>query len=658
MLLALISTPSHAAPFNGTSGTISCSSGYVTILRKTLTSNNNCSGGIYLPEGITSIGSGAFSGATSLWGINIPSTVTSIGDSAFSGATHLEYIVYEPNSKLASIGDSAFRGANALVYITIPASVTSIGDSAFYGTPAYRLTFSTPSKLKSIGPAAFYGANRLTSVTIPASVTSIGTHAFYGAAKLETLTFATGSKLASIGEKAFYGVTSLWTINIPASVTEIEFGAFYGATRLQTLNFEKDSNLKVIGDNAFSGAVNLTSVTIPASLTYLGSAFSNSTSLASLTFEKGSKLETIRPYAFYNSTALTSVTIPARVTYLGYNAFYGARALTSVTFAKDSWLEHIGSEAFYGAINLGSLEIPANVTYIGPEAFYCLWYSECKLNSVTFEPGSRLKSIGYSAFYNATALTSITIPASVTDIGSVAFGGASSLSDVYFLGNAPEIGERAFDGIAADAKAQIRSSASGFGPIGTSWKGLNVQVGVHSVTFNSNYGSAVSPGAYIANGYLFEPMSPFRKGYTFAGWSTSITEPSLAFPYKPETNTDFTLYAKWDRNLVKAVASTKPTIIGIATSTKDGKHKLTANKGKWSGYPTPDITMQWYSCTSQVKSATAAIPKSCKKISKATKSTLAVTNAFKGKFIAVAVTGKGTGTTATTWLSKSTAKVK
>ncbi len=640
--------------------------------------------------------------------------------------------MYEPNSKLASIGDSAFRGANALVYITIPASVTSIGDSAFYGTPAYSLTFSTPSQLKSIGPAAFYGANRLTSVTIPASVTSIGTHAFYGAAKLETLTFATGSKLASIGEKAFYGVTSLWTINIPASVTEIEFGAFYGATSMRSLNFEKGSKLNVIRDSAFSGAVNLPSLTIPASVTYIGSAFSNLTSLASLTFEKGSKLETISPYAFYNSTALTSVTIPARVTYLGYNAFYGARALTSVTFAKDSWLEHIGSEAFYGAINLGSLEIPANVTYIGPEAFYCLWYSECKLNSVTFEPGSRLKSIGYSAFYNATALTSITIPASVTDIGSVAFGGASSLSDVYFLGNAPEIGERAFDGIAADAKAQIRSSASGFGPIGTSWKGLNVQVGVHSVTFNSNRGTAVAPTAFVANGSISQPASPSRSGYAFAGWSTSNEDPIIDFPFNPATNTNITLYAnwtpntytttyaynfatagntitsgsfttggaaitlpkptrtgytfsgwfvdrgfagralgttysptksqtiyaKWTRIPVKAAASNKPTITGIATATTKGTNKLTANKGKWSGYPIPNITMQWYVCTNEVKSVTQTIPKTCKLISKATKSTLAVTSTYKGKYIAVAVTGKGTGTTATTWLSKSTGKVK
>jgi hypothetical protein len=117
-----------------------------------------------------------------------------------------------------------------------------------------------------------------------------------------------------------------------------------------------------------------------------------------------------------------------------------------------------------------------------------------------------------------------------------------------------------------------------------------------------------------------------------------------------------TLYSKF--NNIKASASVKPKISGKEISTKNGKHKLTANKGKWSGYPIPNITMQWYVCTKQVKSVTQTIPKTCKLISKATKSTLAVTSTYKGKYIAVAVSGKGTGTSATRWLSKSTGKVK
>jgi hypothetical protein len=86
---------------------------------------------------------------------------------------------------------------------------------------------------------------------------------------------------------------------------------------------------------------------------------------------------------------------------------------------------------------------------------------------------------------------------------------------------------------------------------------------------------------------------------------------------------------------------------------------LTANKGTWTGYPTPSaFTYQWYSCTVQVKIVTATIPKTCKKITGATKSTLKLASAQKGKYLAVAVTGTSTGTSATKWLSKSTAIVK
>jgi len=57
------------------------------------------------------------------------------------------------------------------------------------------------------------------------------------------------------------------------------------------------------------------------------------------------------------------------------------------------------------------------------------------LTSITFAGTSTLTSIGSGAFYGATGLTSITIPASVTSIGNIAFLNAIHLSTVYMESN-------------------------------------------------------------------------------------------------------------------------------------------------------------------------------------------------------------------------------
>ena len=152
-----------------------------------VTSNSNeYSGDIIIPEkvtynsteySVTSIGSYAFSGCSSLTSITIPNSVTSIGGGAFASCTSLTSITI-PNS-VTSIGNSAFEGCSSLTSITIPNSVTSIGYEAFYNCS--RLTSitclgSTPPKASDLG------ANTSTCTLIVPKVaySSYLRHAYWG----------------------------------------------------------------------------------------------------------------------------------------------------------------------------------------------------------------------------------------------------------------------------------------------------------------------------------------------------------------------------------------------------------------------------------------------------------------------------------------------
>lgn len=137
--------------------------------------------------------------------------------------------------------------------------------------------------------------------------------------------------------------------------------------------------------------------------------------------------------------------IPAGVTSIGNSAFEFATALTSVTFAAGSLPTYIGDSAFHRTA-LTSITIPASVT-----------------------------SIYSSAFLSATSLNSITIPAGVNSIAENAFRYATALATFDFLGNAPATTSSAFYGVNASSTIYVNWDATGFTLDGSGkWYGLTV----------------------------------------------------------------------------------------------------------------------------------------------------------------------------------------
>ena len=66
--------------------------GFVIDENGVLTDYKGSGGDIVIPEGVTSIGWGAFDGCSNLTSITIPEGVTSIGESAFCGCSNLTII--------------------------------------------------------------------------------------------------------------------------------------------------------------------------------------------------------------------------------------------------------------------------------------------------------------------------------------------------------------------------------------------------------------------------------------------------------------------------------------------------------------------------------------------------------------------------------------
>jgi hypothetical protein len=230
-------------------------------------------------------------------------------------------------------------------------------------------------------------------------------------------------------------------------------------------------------------------------------------------------------------------------------------------------------------------------------------------------------TIGASAFYS-NALTTVTIPNSVTTIGTSAFY-SNALTTVTIGNSVTSIGAGAF-GTNALTTVTIPNSVT---TIGASAFYNNT---LTSVTF---LGNAPTDGnnVFLLNADLTSVTRP----YTATGWGSTWSGVTVVIAD------------------ARATATVKPTVAGTATVGKT----LTA-RGTWAGYPTPTLRYQWYACTRVVPTARTTVPSTCKRITGATRSTYRVTSAQRGKYVAVLVTGTSLRTTATAWLSKTTARIR
>ena len=137
---------------------------------------------VVVEEGVTSLPEQAFIGVDRyLEEVILPASLETIGAWAFYHLEGLRSGTIPENSQLTTIGSAAFSGDSSLTSFRIPEGVTTIENGAFYQVPLTELTI--PGSVTTIGNAAFDGGYSdeqavFTTVTIPATVTSIGSNAF------------------------------------------------------------------------------------------------------------------------------------------------------------------------------------------------------------------------------------------------------------------------------------------------------------------------------------------------------------------------------------------------------------------------------------------------------------------------------------------------
>lgn len=311
-----------------------------------------------------------------------------------------------------------------------------------------------------------------------------------------------------------------------------------------------------IGEDAFQDNTTITSVTIPDSVTEIGAnAFAGCTNLTSVNYIGGdwSKLtiqsgnpavedaakdaanEQLFDFEFIlNNTAVVVISYKGTAADVTIPSRYKGKPVTV-----------IDPVAFYNNSAVTSVTIPDSVTAIPDYAFgFCSQLTNISIpNSVTF--------IGFSAFNSCTSLKSITLPSSLSTIQSYAFYNCGNLKTIRIPVSVTSIGNYAFDVCPSLMTVTYPGSKTQWDAI---TKGSNNDVlenhlvcNTLEATFTAD-GTTFAPAQTIDRGEKFtKPAEPPKENHTFAGWYNGDEK----FDFDADTTKApnvLNLVAKWDIN--------------------------------------------------------------------------------------------------------------
>ena len=182
---------------------------------------------VTLPESVTRIGRYGIAMCSKLTGMSIPKGVAGIGDFGLAG-NGLTAITLPDG--LQSLGRGAFDSCASLTNTTLPAAITAVPGKCFADCTKL-LNVKYAGTVTAIGDLAFESCKALTAAPIPETVTAIDRAAFTGCTALTDVTIPAG--VSTIPEDCFRGCTALADIDLPGTVTHVGHNAFTGCTALK-----------------------------------------------------------------------------------------------------------------------------------------------------------------------------------------------------------------------------------------------------------------------------------------------------------------------------------------------------------------------------------------------------------------------------------------
>lgn len=265
----------------------------------------------------------------------------------------------------------------------------------------------------------------------------------------------------------------------------------------------------------------------------------------------GIPVETIGNAAFQDNTTITSVTIPDSVTEIGANAFAGCTNLTSVTYGGD-WSKltiQSGNPAVEDAANeqLFDFEFTPDNTAVIVKHYRG---AAADVTIPSRYKGKPVTAINNAAFPNS-AVTSVTIPDSITSIPDAAFYNCGNLETIHIPVSVTFIGSYAFDDCPNLMTVTYPGSKTQWDAIA---KGSNNDVLENKLvcnkleaTFTADGTTFAQPQTIDRGGKFTEPAAPSKENHTFAGWYNGDEK----FDFDANTTNApnvLNLVAKWEKS--------------------------------------------------------------------------------------------------------------